>query len=201
VVVNPDMLYAAIGILGATVMPHNLYLHSSIVQTRAYPRTPAGKAVAIKYGTIDSSISLSLSFFINAAILILAGASFHYGVVKRTDVADINDAYHLLTDALGTKVASILFGVALLASGQNATITATLVGGCRRTGSGLACARWGWRRRHALTILRVLPHPPAWPPCLATCCPLPAARCLPLAPRPAPLTPPLPPLPCRRARS
>lgn len=127
VLTNSEMLYAAIGILGATVMPHNLYLHSSIVQTRAYPRSSNGKSVAIHYGTIDSSISLFLSFFINASILILAAASFHYGTVQRTDVADITDAYMLLTDALGTKAASILFGVALLASGQNATITGTLV--------------------------------------------------------------------------
>jgi len=123
---NPAMLYIAVGILGATVMPHNLYLHSAIVQTRAFDRSDAGKREAIRLATIDSSVALGLAFFINAAILILAASVFH--VAGRSDVADIAQAYHLLTPMLGTAAASILFGVALLASGQNSTLTGTLAG-------------------------------------------------------------------------
>ncbi|MGB5106340.1 MAG: Nramp family divalent metal transporter [Candidatus Zixiibacteriota bacterium] len=126
IITNPGMLYIAIGILGATVMPHNLYLHSSIVQTRAYTRDELGKKMAIKYATIDSTIALLFAFFINAAILILAAATFHG--TGHQDVADINDAYFLLTPILGASLASILFAVALLASGQNATLTGTMAG-------------------------------------------------------------------------
>lgn len=126
VVTNPAMLYIAIGILGATVMPHNLYLHSAVVQTRAFERTPSGKRNAAKWATIDSTIALSLALFVNAAILILAAAAFHS--IGRTDVAEIQDAYKLLTPTLGAAAASTLFAVALLASGQNSTITATLAG-------------------------------------------------------------------------
>jgi len=126
VVTNPTMLYIAIGILGATVMPHNLYLHSATVQTRAYDQTPTGKRDAVKWATIDSTIALSLALFVNAAILILAAAAFH--TIGRTDVAEIQDAYQLLTPTLGAAAASTLFAVALLASGQNSTITATLAG-------------------------------------------------------------------------
>lgn len=126
VVYNPEMLYIAIGILGATVMPHNLYLHSSIVQTRNYKRDIPGKKMAIKFATIDSTISLFLAFFVNAAILILAAATFHDTGYQ--DVADIFDAHKLLDPLLGTSLASILFAVALLASGQNSTLTGTLAG-------------------------------------------------------------------------
>ncbi len=126
IITNPSMLYIAIGILGATVMPHNLYLHSSIVQTRAYDRTPIGKKQAIYFATIDSTVSLSLAFFINAAILILAAAAFHFS--GNQQVADIMDAHHLLDPVLGVKWAGILFAVALLASGQNSTLTGTLAG-------------------------------------------------------------------------
>ncbi len=126
VVTNPAMLYIAIGILGATVMPHNLYLHSSIVQTRAYVRDEAGKAMAIRYATADSTIALLFAFFINAAILILAAAAFHG--TEHEGVAEIEDAYALLTPVLGASLASTLFAVALLASGQNATLTGTLAG-------------------------------------------------------------------------
>ncbi len=126
IITNPSMLYIAIGILGATVMPHNLYLHSSIVQTRDYPRTTEGKKEALKFASIDSSLSLMLAFVINAAILIIAAATFHTSGNK--DVADINDAYMLLTPLLGTTLASIFFGIALLASGQNSTLTGTLAG-------------------------------------------------------------------------
>jgi manganese transport protein len=126
IVTNPDMLYIAIGILGATVMPHNLYLHSSIVQTRKYEDTREGKAEAIRFATIDSSVALMSALFINAAILVMAAAVFHGS--GHQDVADISDAYQLLSPLLGTKMASILFAVALLCSGQNATLTGTLAG-------------------------------------------------------------------------
>ena len=126
IVVNPSMLYIAIGILGATVMPHNLYLHSSIVQTRNYERNETGKKMAIKFESIDSTVALMFAFFINAAILIVAGAAFHTS--GHQGVADIMEAHKLLTPVLGATLASILFAVALLASGQNSTLTGTLAG-------------------------------------------------------------------------
>ncbi|WP_073151972.1 Nramp family divalent metal transporter [Seinonella peptonophila] len=125
IITNPTMLYIAIGILGATVMPHNLYLHSSIVQTRKYEQTEYGKRQAIRFATLDSTVALFFALFINAAILILAAATFHpMGKV----VDDISQAYHLLAPLIGTSLASILFGLALLASGQNSTLTGTLAG-------------------------------------------------------------------------
>ncbi|KAK9815840.1 hypothetical protein WJX72_010582 [[Myrmecia] bisecta] len=127
-VTDPGQLYNAIGILGATVMPHNLYLHSSIIQTRAYPRTPAGKRMAVRYGCLDSVLSLGLAFFVNASILILAAAAFFYNPAFKREVAFISEAYYLLSSAVGIQAAKILFGVALLASGQNSTITGTLSG-------------------------------------------------------------------------
>ncbi len=126
IVFNPEMLYIAIGILGATVMPHNLYLHSSIVQTRAFERNDKGKQMAIKYATIDSTGALLFAFFINAAILILSAAAFHG--TEHQNVADINDAYKLLSPVLGVPLASTIFAIALLASGQNSTLTGTLAG-------------------------------------------------------------------------
>ena len=123
---NPSALYLAIGILGATVMPHNLYLHSSIVQTRAVEPTEAGRRQAIKFATIDSTGALMIAFFINAAILIVSAATFH-GTAHQ-NVADINDAYQLLTPVLGATLASTFFAIALLASGQNSTLTGTLAG-------------------------------------------------------------------------
>ncbi len=126
IVFNPSALYIAIGILGATVMPHNLYLHSSIVQTRAIEQTEAGKRKAIKFATIDSTGALLFAFFINAAILIVSAATF-FGTAN-ANVADINDAYKLLTPVLGVALASPLFAIALLASGQQATLTGTLAG-------------------------------------------------------------------------
>ncbi len=126
VVTNPAMLYIAIGILGATVMPHNLYLHSSIVQTRDYPRTEPGRRDAIRWATADSSIALFLALFVNAAILILAAAVFHAS--GRTEVAEIGEAFSLMSPLLGASFASALFAVALLASGLNSTVTATLAG-------------------------------------------------------------------------
>jgi manganese transport protein len=126
IVTNPSMLYIAIGILGATVMPHNLYLHSSIIQTRKYDLTSSGKREAIRFGTIDSTSALMGALFINAAILILSGATFY--ATGHQNVAEIQDAYILLAPLLGTSLASILFAIALLASGQNSTLTGTLSG-------------------------------------------------------------------------
>jgi manganese transport protein len=125
VVANPAMLYVAVGILGATVMPHNLYLHSSIVQTRRYEETAEGKKEAVKFAFIDSTIALSFALFINAAILIVAAATFHTS--GHSEVAEIQDAYKLLTPLLGAG-ASTMFALALLASGQNSTLTGTLAG-------------------------------------------------------------------------
>jgi manganese transport protein len=126
ILTHPDMLYISMGILGATVMPHNLYLHSSIVQTRKYEDTWEGKKEALKFVTWDSTIALSVAFFINAAILIVAAAVFHAS--GRTGVATIEEAYQLLTPLLNAPLASTLFALALLACGQNATLTGTLAG-------------------------------------------------------------------------
>jgi manganese transport protein len=123
---NRDMFYVAIAILGATVMPHNLYLHSSIAQTRHYELTPKGKREAILFGTIDSTLALFFALFINAAILIVAGATFYRS--GHLHVAEIQDAYKLLSPLLGVGAASTLFAVALLASGLNSTLTGTLAG-------------------------------------------------------------------------
>ena len=123
---NREMLYLAIGILGATVMPHNLYLHSSIVQTRAFRLSSQGKREAIRFATLDSTLALGFSLFINAAILVLGAAAFH--VRGLNDVADIGQAYQLLTPVLGVSFASVLFAAALLCSGQNSTLTGTLAG-------------------------------------------------------------------------
>lgn len=125
---DPSMLTIAIGILGATVMPHNLYLHSAVIQTRAYERNHSGRRRAIIFGTLDSTLSLMFAFLVNAAILILAAAAFYYSANPRREEVDINDAYNLLSGSLGQKAASIVFAVALLASGQNSTITGTLAG-------------------------------------------------------------------------
>ncbi len=126
IVRNPDMLYIAIGILGATVMPHNLYLHSSIVQTRKYAEHAEGKREAVRFAFIDSTLALSFALFINAAILIVAAATFHR--TGNTTVAEIQDAHRLLTPLLGVTGASTVFALALLASGQNSTLTGTLAG-------------------------------------------------------------------------
>jgi manganese transport protein len=123
---NREMLYIAIGILGATVMPHNLYLHSSIVQTRAFATDASGKREAIRYATFDSTLALGFALFVNAAILVLGAAAFHTRGLH--DVAEIADAYKLLTPVLGASLASTLFACALLASGQNSTLTGTLAG-------------------------------------------------------------------------
>ncbi|HVZ11648.1 MAG TPA: Nramp family divalent metal transporter [Patescibacteria group bacterium] len=126
IISNREMLYIAVGILGATVMPHNLYLHSSIVQSKKYAKTNMGKQEAIRFATIDSTFALCLAFFVNAAILIVAAATFH--TRGYNSIAEIADAYKLLSPLVGVSAASTLFAFALLASGQNSTITATLAG-------------------------------------------------------------------------
>ncbi|HEV3057030.1 MAG TPA: Nramp family divalent metal transporter [Vicinamibacterales bacterium] len=151
---NGNMLYIAIGILGATVMPHNLYLHSSIVQTRKYVDTAEGKREAIHYATIDSSVALMSALFINAAILIMAAAVFHG--TGHQDVADISDAYQLLSPLLGTTMASVLFAVALLCSGQNATLTGTLAGQIVMEGF-LNLRLRPWMRRLITRLIAIIP--------------------------------------------
>jgi manganese transport protein len=126
VVTDPTMLYLAIGIIGATVMPHNLYLHSSTVQTRRFDLTNAGKRNAMRYATVDIVSALVLAFLVNASILITAATVFHQN--GHREVVEIQQAYHLLTPLMGTGIASLLFGLALLASGQSSTLTATLAG-------------------------------------------------------------------------
>lgn len=154
IVTNPEMLYIAISILGATVMPHNLYLHSSIVQTRNYERTPAGKREAIWFGNIDSAVALTFALFVNAAILIVAAAVFHRS--GHTDVAEIGDAYKLLSPLLGFGGASLMFALALLASGQNSTITGTLAGQIVMEGF-LEIRLPGWLRRLITRSIAIIP--------------------------------------------
>lgn len=154
IVIDPAMLYIAIGILGATVMPHNLYLHSSIVQTRAFAKDETGKRDAITMATIDGTVALGLAFFINAAILILAAATFH--VAGRTDIADIDQAHALLAPMLGMGAASVVFAVALLASGQNSTVTGTLAGQIVMEGF-LNLSMPVWARRLVTRLLAIVP--------------------------------------------
>jgi manganese transport protein len=154
IVTNPAMLYIAVGILGATVMPHNLYLHSSIVQTRRVASDPPAKREAIRFATMDSTVALLFAFFINAAILILAAATFHQ--TGHRNVADIGDAYHLLAPLLGTTAASTLFAVALLASGQNSTITGTLAGQIVMEGF-LDIRLPAWLRRLITRLIAIVP--------------------------------------------
>jgi manganese transport protein len=154
IVTNPVMLYIAIGILGATVMPHNLYLHSAIVQVRHMGDEPDDKRETIKYATIDSTVALFFAFLINAAILILSAATFHGTGYEH--VADIHDAHELLAPLLGTTMASILFAVALLASGQNSTVTGTLAGQIVMEGF-LDIRLPAWLRRLITRLLAILP--------------------------------------------
>ncbi len=151
---NREMLYLAIGILGATVMPHNLYLHSSLVQTRAFVEDAKGKREAIKFATLDSTLALGFSLFINAAILVLGAAAFHkHGM---TNVADISQAYQLLTPVLGASFASVLFAAALLCSGQNSTLTGTLAGQIVMEGF-LHLRLKPWLRRLITRSLAIIP--------------------------------------------
>jgi manganese transport protein len=154
IIKNPAMLYIAIGILGATVMPHNLYLHSSIVQTRKYEQNAEGKAEAVKFATLDSTVALTFALFINAAILIVSAATFH--TRGQNDVAEIQDAYKLLSPTLGVTGASILFAVALLASGQNSTLTGTLAGQIVMEGF-LNLRLRPWLRRLITRLLAIIP--------------------------------------------
>jgi manganese transport protein len=153
IVQRPEMLYIAIGILGATVMPHNLYLHSSIVQTRKYEPTASGKAEAIKFATIDSTVALMFALFINGAILVVSAATFHG---KGQEVAEIQDAYRLLSPMLGVPVASTLFALALLASGQNSTLTGTLAGQIVMEGF-LRIRLRPWLRRLITRLIAIVP--------------------------------------------
>ena len=154
IVMDQGMLYVSIGIIGATVMPHNLYLHSSIVQTRKFEQTPVGRREAIKFATIDSSVALMFALFINGAILVLAAAVFHWS--GHQDVAEIQDAYKLLSPLLGVGIASILFAVALLASGQNSTLTGTLAGQIVMEGF-LNFRITPWLRRLITRALAIIP--------------------------------------------
>ena len=154
IVKNREMLFVAIGILGATVMPHNLYLHSSIVQTRNFERTADGKSEAIKYATIDSTFALMLALFINGGILVLSAAAFHWS--GNQEVAEIQDAHKLLSPVLGVGLASTLFAVALLASGQNSTLTGTLAGQIVMEGF-LDFRMQPWLRRLITRLVAVVP--------------------------------------------
>ena len=151
---NREMLYIAIGILGATVMPHNLYLHSSIVQTRAFRTDEPGKREAMRYAIFDSTVALGFALFINAAILVLGAAAFHTRGMH--DVAEIADAYKLLTPVLGASLASTLFACALLASGQNSTLTGTLAGQIVMEGF-LNLRLKPWLRRLITRALAIIP--------------------------------------------
>ena len=151
---DAEMLYIAIGILGATVMPHNLYLHSSIVQTRDWEPTPEKRWEAIKFGTIDSTVALSLALFINSAILIVSAATFHFSGYQH--VAEIQDAYQLLSPLLGVSAASAIFGLALLASGQSSTLTATLAGQIVMEGF-LHIRLPSWLRRLVTRLIAIVP--------------------------------------------
>jgi manganese transport protein len=154
IVRDPGMLYIAIGILGATVMPHNLYLHSAIVQTRNFARTSEGKREAIRFCTIDSTFALSLALFVNAAILIVSAATFHRNGF--TEVAEIQDAFKLLSPLLGVTGASALFALALLASGQNSTLTGTLAGQIVMEGF-LNIRLRPWLRRLITRVIAIIP--------------------------------------------
>jgi manganese transport protein len=154
VLTDPGMLYIAVGILGATVMPHNLYLHSSIVQTRKYADDVASRKDATKFASIDSFVALTSALFINGAILVMAAAVFHGS--GHEGVADISDAYLLLAPLLGTTAASVLFAVALLLSGQNATLTGTLAGQIVMEGF-LSIRLRPWLRRLITRLLAIAP--------------------------------------------
>src|SRR6266700_3996796 len=154
IVANQAMLYVSIGILGATVMPHNLYLHSSIVQTRKFEQTPGGRREAIKFATIDSTLALMFALFINAAILIVSAAVFHWS--GHQGVAEIQEAYKLLSPLLGVSIASIVFAVALLASGQNSTLTGTLAGQIVMEGF-LNFRITPWLRRLITRLIAIVP--------------------------------------------
>jgi len=156
--IHGDQLFLAAGILGATVMPHNLYLHSSLVKTRQWESQQEGRKEArkkaLRFSTLDTLLALSLAFFVNAAILVLAGGSF-YGR-PGPPVTDLSQAYHLLTPIMGTSIASVLFGIALLASGQSSTLTATMAGQVVMEGF-LKIRLPDWQRRLLTRCLALIP--------------------------------------------
>ena len=154
IIANPDMLYIAVGILGATVMPHNLYLHSSIIQTRRYGDSTSSRRQAVRFASIDSTVALMFALFLNGAILVMAAATFHG--TGHEGVADISDAYLLLAPLLGTQLASTLFAVALLFSGQNATLTGTLAGQIVMEGF-LNIRLRPWLRRLITRLIAIIP--------------------------------------------
>jgi manganese transport protein len=154
IIKDPQMLYVAVSIIGATVMPHNLYLHSSIVQTRNFERTSEGKREAVKFATIDSTTALMFALFINAAILVLAATAFHWS--GHADVADIQTAYKLISPLLGVGMAGVIFALALLASGQNSTLTGTLAGQIVMEGF-LNIRLTPWLRRLVTRALAIIP--------------------------------------------
>jgi manganese transport protein len=153
-IANEEALYIAIGIIGATVMPHNLYLHSSLVQTRKFKRTPVDIKKAIRFNTIDSAIALNLALFVNAAILILSATTFHQN--GKNDVVEIQDAHQLLAPMLGSAIAPILFAVALIAAGQSSTITGTLAGQVVMEGY-LNLRLQPWIRRLLTRMIAIIP--------------------------------------------
>jgi manganese transport protein len=154
IVTNPEMLYLALGILGATVMPHNLYLHSAIVQTRDFGRSPAEKRQALTFATIDSTVALLFALLINASILILAAAAFNG--TGRTEVAELGEAHSLLAPLLGAAIAPVLFGIALLCCGLNSTVTATLAGQAVMEGF-LEIRMPAWVRRLVTRLVAIVP--------------------------------------------
>lgn len=154
IVTNPAMLYVAIGILGATVMPHNLYLHSSIVQTRRFDETLPGRREAIRYATVDSTIALLAALLINASILIVAAAAFHSS--GHTQITEIQDAHRMLAPLLGATAASVVFALALLASGQNSAVTGTLAGQIVMEGF-LDIRLPAWLRRMITRLVAIVP--------------------------------------------
>jgi manganese transport protein len=154
VVTNPDMLYLALGILGATVMPHNLYLHSGVVQTRRFGSSVGDRREAINLATVDSTIALMFALLINASILILAAATFNK--VGKTDVAELEQAHSFLAPLLGSAIAPTLFGIALLCCGMNSTVTATLAGQIVMEGF-LDIRLPGWARRLITRAIAIVP--------------------------------------------
>ena len=154
IVRNPDMLYIALGIIGATVMPHNLYLHSAIVQTRKIGDTAEEKREAIGLASLDSTIALMFALTINASILILAATTFHQA--GKTEVAEIGEAYHLIAPMLGSPLSAQLFAVALLACGLNSTVTATLAGQVVMEGF-LQIRLAPWVRRLTTRLVAIVP--------------------------------------------
>ena len=154
IVTNPEMLYLALGILGATVMPHNLYLHSGIVQTRAYGETTPEKREAVKYATLDSTVALMFALTINASILILAAATFNKA--GKTDIAELEQVHSFLAPLLGSAIAPTLFGIALLCCGLNSTVTATLSGQIVMEGF-LDIRLPAWARRLLTRAIAIVP--------------------------------------------